>query len=63
MAQLNWKYEAGAAAAMRFWQAGAERYFAEGQTAPSGAECPYPATSWAAIHWRRGQAAQKGISA
>ncbi|OHD24633.1 MAG: hypothetical protein A2Y38_16805 [Spirochaetes bacterium GWB1_59_5] len=63
MAQLNWAYEAGAAAARRTLQAGAERYFAEGQAAPAGAECPYPATSWAAIHWRRGKASREGESA
>lgn len=56
MAQLNWKYEAGAAAALRFWQAAAERYCLAGAEAPAGAKCPYPSTSFAAIHWRRGAA-------
>jgi len=58
MAQLNHKYEAGADAARRCCQAGAERYHAEGLASAPGEECPYPRSSFAAIHWRRGAASR-----
>lgn len=54
MAKLDHKYEAAADACRRFWQGQKEKYHQEGLTAPIGAECPYPRTSFAAQHWERG---------
>lgn len=58
MAGINWKYEAPASACKRFWAGLKERYTEEGLSAPPGAQCPYPETSFAALHWRRGAAAR-----
>lgn len=56
MAGINWKYEAGSSACMRFWAGLKDRFYEEGLTATPGEECPYPRTSFAANHWRRGAA-------
>ncbi|WP_027714921.1 hypothetical protein [Desulfuromonas sp. TF] len=55
MAGINDKYEGSASACMRFWAGLKDRFYEEGLSAPPGAQCPYPQTSFAANHWRRGQ--------
>lgn len=58
---IDWKYESAAGQAQRQLQAAAERYYQRGLTAADDAWCPYPETSFAAIHWRRGQ--KQGVKA
>lgn len=60
MASLNHTFEASADACRRQWQAAAERYYQRGLSAANDAWCPYPTTSFAAIHWRKGYAAKGG---
>ena len=55
----DWKYEAAKGQAQRQWQAAAQHYYQRGLAAAADAWCPYPPTSFAAIHWRRGQAEQE----
>ena len=51
---IDWQYEAAAGRAKRQQQEAADRYFQQGASAAEDAWCPYPPTSYAAIHWRRG---------
>ena len=51
---IDWKNEAAAAQCLRFWAGRRDHYQQEGAAAPAGAACPYPPTSFAALHWRRG---------
>lgn len=53
---INWKYEAAAASLLRFWRDRKEHYHSEGLSASSTVACPYPDTSFAGRHWRRGHA-------
>jgi|GEM_PF-2698699 len=59
MAQLNHKNEMAADGLRKFWQGRREHYHNEGLLAVD-AQCPYPRTSFAAIHWRLGWAAKEG---
>ena len=51
---IDHKYESSRTACRRFWQGQRERLHYEGATAPPGARCPYPPTSFAALHWQHG---------
>ncbi|MDW7643422.1 MAG: hypothetical protein SCI25_00100 [Desulfuromonadales bacterium] len=52
----NHKYEAAQSSCRRFWQAAKDDYYQQGLAAADESDCPYPYTSFAAIHWRRGAA-------
>lgn len=54
----DWKWEADMARIRRQLEDGKNRYFNEGLMS-ADTQCPYPPTSFAAIHWRRG-AAERG---
>lgn len=56
---LNWKYESAAGQSQRFWLEKKEGYYNEGLTAPIGAQCPYPRSSFAGRHWLRGAEEQR----
>ena len=43
---------------MSYWRAAKASKFEEGLLALPGERNPYPVTSFAGLHWRRGQAAQ-----
>ncbi len=57
---INWKYETAADQARRFWQSIKERCYQEGLMALPDTRCPYPGTSFAGQHWRRGQIEREG---
>ncbi|WP_305042403.1 hypothetical protein [Geoalkalibacter sp.] len=50
---IDWRWEAEMSRARRQLEEAKSRYFGEGLSAADG-QCPYPPTSFAAIHWRRG---------
>lgn len=54
----DWKWEAEMGRVRRQLEEAKARYYGEGLSAIDGL-CPYPPTSFAAIHWRRG-AAERG---
>ncbi len=51
----DWKWETAMGAIRRQTEEAQNRYYHQGLAA-QGAPCPYPYTSFAAIHWRRGAA-------
>lgn len=59
MAKIDWLWEAEMTRVRYQLEAGKSRYFNEGLSAESNEPCPYPPSSFAAIHWRRGAAQRR----
>lgn len=58
MAKIDWLWEAEMTRVRYQVEGWKDRYFREGLEA-LGMECPYPTSSFAGIHWRRGAAQRR----